>query len=73
MALNPAPPAPITIASYSCSIILFAEEKNLLDTNYNSHFSEIVNGNYSKITYWFFGHTHEQLTGEINNIVFVSK
>ena len=54
------------------SDILSEDKKNRLDTNYNSHFSEIVNGNYSKLTHWFFGHTHEQLTGKINNIVFMT-
>ena len=40
--------------------------------NFNSYFSEIVNGNYSKFTHWFFGHTHKQITGEINNIIFMT-
>ena len=63
----------MTLARVYSSLITFRHNlNNHLDTNYNSHFSEIVNGNYNKITHWFFGHTHEQLTGEINNIVFMT-
>jgi predicted phosphodiesterase len=43
-----------------------------VDTNYNSHFREIIDGNYSKLTYWLFGHTHQKLERKKSGILFMT-
>ena len=47
-------------------------EDIVTDTNYSEHLNKLVNGNYKKLSHWFFGHTHREMYKEINNIKFIT-
>lgn len=48
--------------------------KDSIDTQYNSHISELLNDNIltSKISHWLFGHIHHNVMDMANNIKFIA-